>query len=333
METTLGGNISKKFIFKDEQKQTIEVIMEINDEDKLVINTELNENNSNKKIFKGIYTLEEIKEKNNYFLSIQRIDEILNELIILLKDEKNANYKRDKKKIYLMIPTNVSSAPQVILELKEEGDINTKIEEMNEHMIKFEKEILKENRELKQKISYLEYLLNLNFGITPEYYFDRIREWIGGDKDKIQFTLIFKLFEKEERAVRYNNAVNLSCPEIFIFITENLSIFGSYCPNYKTSGGWIADSNAFLFSLNLDKKYPAKIAQKNYFCNDDYYGKYDFTDIKFSYFLDRKGVFDKTGTYLDNYELEGNCRFFRVKHFMVYKVEYINNNNDYYTAK
>ena len=80
---------------------------------------------------------------------------------------------------------------------------------------------------MKQKISYLEYLLNLNFGITPEYYFDRIREWIGGDKDKIQFTLIFKLFEKKERAVRYNNAVNLSCPEIFIIITENLSIFGS----------------------------------------------------------------------------------------------------------
>ena len=144
METTPGGNTPIKFIFKNEQKQTIEVIMEINDEDKLIINTELNENNSNKKIFKGIYTLEEIKEKNNYFLSIQRTDEILNKLAVLLKDDNNANFKIDKKKIYLMIPTNVPSAPQIILELNEEGNINTKIEEMNKHIIKIEKE----NKEL-----------------------------------------------------------------------------------------------------------------------------------------------------------------------------------------
>ena len=66
MEATPGRNKPIKFIFKDEQKQTIEVIMNINDEDKLLINTELNENNSNKRTFKAIYSLEEIKEKNNY---------------------------------------------------------------------------------------------------------------------------------------------------------------------------------------------------------------------------------------------------------------------------
>ena len=64
--------------------------MEINDEDKLIINTELNENNSNKKIFKAIYSLEEIKEKNNYFSPIQKINEILNKLEILLKGDNNA---------------------------------------------------------------------------------------------------------------------------------------------------------------------------------------------------------------------------------------------------
>ena len=90
METTPRGNTSMKFIFKNEQKQIIKVIMEINDEDKLIINTELNENNSNKKIFKAIYSLEEIKEKNNYFSPIQKINEILNKLEILLKGDNNA---------------------------------------------------------------------------------------------------------------------------------------------------------------------------------------------------------------------------------------------------
>ena len=49
METTPGGNTPIKLIFKDEQKQTIEVVMDINEEDNLIINTELNENNSIKK--------------------------------------------------------------------------------------------------------------------------------------------------------------------------------------------------------------------------------------------------------------------------------------------
>ena len=30
-------------------------------------------------------------------------------------------------------------------------------------------------------------LLNINFGILPEYYFTRIKEWIGGHKNKIIF--------------------------------------------------------------------------------------------------------------------------------------------------
>ena len=29
-------------------------------------------------------------------------------------------------------------------------------------------------------------MLNINFGILPEHYFDRIKDWIGGDKNKIK---------------------------------------------------------------------------------------------------------------------------------------------------
>ena len=337
METTPEGNISIKFIFKNEQKQIIEVFMNINDEDKLIIYTELNENNSNKKIFKAIYSLEEIKEKNNYFSPTKRINEVFNKLEILLKDDNNANYKKDKNKIYLLIPTNISSAPQIILELKEEGNINTKIEEMkeelNKRMINLEKEnkeLLKENKEMKERIYNIERQMNINVGILPDYYFDRIKEWIGGDKEKIQFNLIFKLVGDNNNNKRFGPTVNLNCPEIFIYITENLSIFGSYCPNYKTSGSWIKDPNTFLFSLNLNKKYPSKIAKKNYLCLGQ---AYDFCDIKYYQIDNRLGEFDKTGTYLDNYELEGNSKYFQVKHFMVYKVDYINNYNDYYTKK
>ena len=98
-----------------------------------------------------------------------------------------------------------------------------------------------------------------------------------------------------------------------------MSIFGSYCPKYYTSSGsWINDSNAFLFSLNLDKKYPAKKANENYHAGTC---GYHFQDITFCSFSQRKGTFSISGTYLDKYELDGKQNYFYIKHFLAYKVE------------
>lgn len=225
-------------------------------------------------------------------------------------------------------------APKIIFELKEtEKKIEDKVEELNDYLINTEKNseknfalILKENKEMKEKICNLENqlsLLNLNFGFLPNHYFDKIKEWIGGDKNKIGFSLIFKLKEEERDSNRYHQCVNLGCPQIFIFITENLSIFGSYCPNYRADsiyGKWVNDSNAFLFSLNLDKKYPAKKNQSNYHTGTC---GYHFQDIEYCSFSSKKGSFGKTGTYLDKFELEGNEQYFFIKHFLVYRVENI----------
>lgn len=165
-------------------------------------------------------------------------------------------------------------------------------------------------------------LLNLNFGFLPKHYFDKIKEWIGEDKNKIGFSLIFKLVIEDRDYNRFHQSVNLGCPQIFIFITENMSIFVSYSPNYRanSSYGWQNDSNAFLFSLNLDKKYPVKKAQSNYHtrvCG------FHFQDITYYSFSSKTGSFSKSGTYLDQYELEGNNSNFYIKHFLVYKVEKI----------
>jgi CHASE3 domain sensor protein len=81
-------------------------------------------------------------------------------------------------------------APEIIIEIDEiEKDINAKVEEMNNYIIKKEKqnenilevlvkenkelkaliinklhELIKENKELKAKINFLENVLNVNFG-------------------------------------------------------------------------------------------------------------------------------------------------------------------------
>lgn len=158
----------------------------------------------------------------------------------------------------------------------------------------------------------------INTGIIDEEYFNKIKEWIGVDKNKTKFELIFNFNDIYSDQVRnvYDKNCNISAPAIFIFFTEK-SIFGAYCPLYSCSGGnWISDSNAFIFSLNLNKKYPAKKSGENYYrgtCG------FHFNDITFCGMADRKGSFG-TSVYLNNYELEGNQTTFYVKQFLVYKV-------------
>lgn len=164
--------------------------------------------------------------------------------------------------------------------------------------------------------------IKYKFWNCTENYFNRIKEWIVGNKNKIRFILIFKLGESENNLERYHKSVNLNCPQIFIFFTGNSSIFGSFCPKYSIANKnvyWAADSNVFLFSLNLDKKYPAKKAIKNYFIAKC---KYHFNDITICHYDGRNGTFNISGAYVDNYELEGNNHNFYVNQFLVYKVEY-----------
>ena len=326
----------RKFLFINDQNQAIDIFMEINN-NKLIISTELNENNLGKKKYSSFYSFDAMKEKNKFFCLCQDLEDALNQIeILILKNKNNVTFKKSDNKIMLSVPTNINLSPQIIFELKEIDDNISK--DLDAPDIS---ELYKDNNNtpgnnnngdkniilfLKERIYNLEKqmsILNMNFGILPEYYFNRIKEWICGDKNKIRFNLIFKLEEHENNLDRYHKNVNLNCSQIFIFITGNSSIFGSFCPKYSITSlnpYWVDDQNAFLFSLNLDKKYPAKKADKNYFiakCG------YHFRDITFCHYDGRKGTFAKSGTYLDKYELEGNNNEFFVKHFLVYKVEYI----------
>ena len=343
MDTPQPINNQKKFLFRNAQNQTIEVIMEIND-NKLILSTELNENNLGYKKYSSFYSFDEIIVKNKFFNLCKNINDTLNLIEnLILKNSNNLTFKKAKNQIILFIPTDIIFELNEIEENLIEKDFMDKdniekdlsapdLDEIKNNDItpdtNSEKNIallLKENKIMKQKICNLENqlsLLNINFGILPEYYFNRIKDWIGGDKNKITFNLIYRLGEQEKYFNRYHANVNLNCPQIFIFITEHLSIFGSYCPKYLTDSNnkWVADPKAFLFSINLDKKYSAKKAKDNYMI-----GKcgYHFKDITFCFFEERMGNFDKSGTYLNKYELEGNFSHFYVKHFLVYKVEYI----------
>ena len=343
--------LEKVFLFKNNQGSTIEVKINIKDNN-IIFKTELSENQLNKRRFSSKYSIDAIKENNKYFFLCQNLNDIYKQIDLLAKENKSS-YVLEHSKIDLIIPTNMELAPEIKIELLEEQkDLLTKVNDINEYilnkekvnennislLIKENKEIkellnvlIKENREMKETInsiksSYdllnkdkLKILNTIKTGIIDEEYFNKIKDWIGGDRNKIKFELIFNFNENFSDKVRdtYNNKCNISAPAIFIFFTEN-SLFGAYCPYYQTNGGsWINDSNAFLFSLNLNVKFPAQKSQDNYYrgsCG------FHFKDITFCSMNDRKGTFSKSGTYLNKYVLEGYNNGFYVKQFLVYKV-------------
>ena len=106
---------------------------------------------------------------------------------------------------------------------------------------------------------------------------------------------------------------------IFIFITEKNSIFGAYCPLFNTTEEkWISDSNAFIFSINLNKKYPAKNLM---IIIIEGFVDFIFKILLIVIFPQKKRSFNKTGIYLNQKELEGNNNEFCIKHFYIYKID------------
>ena len=343
--------LEKVFLFKNNQGSTIEVKINIKDNN-IIFKTELSENQLNKRRFSSKYSIDAIKENNKYFFLCQNLNDIYKQIDLLAKENKSS-YVLEHSKIDLIIPTNMELAPEIKIELLEEQkDLLTKVNDINEYilnkekvnennislLIKENKEIkellnvlIKENREMKETINSIKSsydLLNkdkiiilktMKTGIIDEECFNKIKDWIGGDRNKIKFELIFNFNENFSDKVRdiYHNKCNISAPAIFIFFTEN-SLFGAYCPYYATNyNRWINDSNAFLFSLNLNSTYRAKNSQSNYHrgtCG------FHFNDITFCSMNDRKGTFSKSGIYLNEYVLEGNNNEFYVKQFLVYKV-------------
>ena len=333
----------KNIKFKNLNGQEIEVKMFIKDQN-LFFDTEISENKLSKKKYLSNFSIEALKEKNQFFFLCKNINDIYKQIDILSNDNK-LTFVQKAKKINLVIPTNMPLAPEIKIELNEiEKNIDSKVQELNDYIIKSEKQnennmallikenkelkdliinkfeiLIKENKEMKEKINKLEKILTENFYIFDENSLERIKEWIGGDKNKIKFNLIFKLGEQENNYSRFHSVCNVNAPVIFIFITNNNSIFGAYCPLFNTNeNSWINDSNAFIFSINLNKKYPAKKSNNNYFrgtCG------FHFQDITYCDFSSRKGTLSNSGIYLSQKELEGNNDSFIIKHFYVYKVD------------
>ena len=347
MEPPLANNmldtIEKKLEFKC-KKENKEIIINISTTKNLIIfSTEITKDLINKIKYKSSYSLEKIKEINPYLILCKSFDDIIEEIKLLI-EEKKSSFIEETNKINLIIPTHMNKAPQIIIPINEtEKDINLKIQEIYDFILQFYdenkknneqniKKLLDENEKMKNMIKKLEEKVDLlsnennelkfQIGIISSDDLDTIKKWIDPQNyEKIKFECIYKFLDSEINRDIFNKKCDVNAPVVIIIITKKNNIFGGYASNFATSSGgnqWVGDKNAFIFSLNLNKKYPPKnINDTNHY----YKGTcgIHFGDITVCDIYDRKGSFD-TSYYLDKYELEGDSSNFDVEHILVYKV-------------
>ena len=82
--------------------------------------------------------------------------------------------------------------------------------------------------------------------------------------------LLYRLSRDGSEPTDFHRLCDNKGPTITLFKSDNNRKFGGYLSkNWESKGGWKADNNVFLFSIDLNKKYKLKNNQtSSYFCNE-----------------------------------------------------------------
>ena len=210
----------------------------------------------------------------------ENIEEIINNIIELLKEKESFELKIEKQKelkliLKPLIGRKIKNIEFLLTkkEVNKDNLINTLIDKINS--------LEKENQFLKNKFSEFEELFKEEI---KEKKLDRkIKEYLIGDsittinkykeyelikiglynqveelKDKlIKLKLIFKSSRDGWTAKDFHQFCDDKCSTISIIKTKDNNLFGGYLNiKWKSEGGSTYDKKSFLFSFNKNKIYP-----------------------------------------------------------------------------
>ena len=179
---------------------------------------------------------------NPYLILCKSLDDIIEEIKLLI-EEKKSSFIEETNKINLIIPTHMNKAPQIIISINEiEKDINLKIQEIYDFILKFYdenkktneqniKKLLDENEKMKNMIKKLEEKVDLlsnennelkcQIGIISPDDLDKIKKWIDPQNyQKIKFECIYKFLDRETNRDTFNKKCNVNVPVVIIIITK-----------------------------------------------------------------------------------------------------------------
>ena len=283
--------------------------------------------------YKACFTVEQLCDINKFFLNFQDAKEIVDGVLKAL-EQKNANIKFiDNKCIIQMINPITKLTFEINLNL-EEKDTNSRvcnlenyISEQNKKMILMEErlKILEEKMAKYGQTKKEDEEKNLLFTgseILTNEAKDMLLNWLPRKPNKI--TLLMNSNRDGDSTKSFMNKCKGKCPTLAVIKTTNGYVFGGYTTQMWKEGK-VKDNNAFVFSIDKKRKYNIKQPE-----NAIGFGKY----WEFGYFFNAIAVTDNctknNGNYVGNktydipeqFELNGGEKYFTVKSFEIYHIEY-----------
>ena len=247
-------------------------------------------------IFFSQKSIEEIKN-NKYFLMFDNLNEIYDEIINLIKNNKPSLIEENNKLI-LSIPLSTTKIKEIILELnkKEKSEkekiedlylminnlktyYNNRIDELNKIVHQQNNKIENQNNkidELNKKINELQKKLegkniNIKNEIIPNIFNDSLiinqnktyisylKKWISPNDKLFTTKLLFIKSKNGDSFDEFHKLCDNQGKTLVLIQAEEGFIIGGYTTkDWNTTEKWYKDNSSFLFSLTKGRIFPIK---------------------------------------------------------------------------
>ena len=301
------------------------------------------------KNFKKIYSLDNV-QTNKYFLICETINEIYDEILNQIsQNEAGVKIIEKMNNLILTIPLNTKKIKECSFEIDEvanntNGQISElytivnqltnevkTLKEKNKELEEKNKKFEDRNKALENRVEEIEKLLLLPYkeklkeDLQRQNDLNKIKEWISPGKD-IKFDLLYKK-SRDGRSTKnfHAHCDNKGKTLILIETTEGRKFGGVTYDDWNTNGNWRTNSNDFVFSLDLNKKYNfigkscTTVGDLNYGFAFGY-SRTEQVDICFNNGALEEGISNSSPSFKTNNELNNGNEKFKTKEIEVYQI-------------
>ena len=284
------------------------------------------------------FTLENLQKLNRYFKLFETIEEILPEFKNLFEDNKiNFTLKSDSVELDLILPLKViEKAVLTIPETEKDqkqviSDLCTIVNELRKKVKKLETQLEKtkiSEEQLKENLTSKEIILSEE---EEKMIFNWILTKVNPEKKNIKMTLLYKLTSDGDSASTFHSKCNNKGYTLSLIRNTKGFRFGGFTTqSWSSSGSYINDVNAFVFSLDFKECFFSYEGLNAIYDNSSYGPSFgsgqDFliaNQCTQNYSSTCNFPYSYGGAGVGNRILTGGYYSFKVQEIEVYKIEFV----------
>ena len=212
--------------------------------------------------FSSKFNLSDLKEHNRYFKMFDTLEQLMPEIKNLCDQEK-VKIKKEKTLVKVLISVPLTVLGEVALDVKQAemdqkqviADLCQKVNELNKEIkfLKIQSNLISDEK-LDINLQSKDILLN-------EEEKSMVNNWIlkrmKSEGKKIEMTLLYKLKTHGDAYSTFHSYCNgKNYTLTLVRTTKGYRCGGFITQSWNSSGSYMTDKNAFLFSLEFKEMYP-----------------------------------------------------------------------------